>query len=163
MKRQYPYLKDVPFLDLIYGQHNQTTYTRITVLDWYERPLDTVEGRVLSGSISVNGDSAVRRTANLSVKIFDDSELYNNIDSLFSINKKIFIETGLKNNYAHLGADYYPDYSTVWFPFGVFIITACSVVHDLTGITVSLTLSDKMSLLNGTAGGVIPASTNFES
>ena len=163
MKKQYPYLKDTPFLDLIYGQHNQTVYTRIIVLDWYERPLEAVEGRVLSGSVSLNGDSSVRRTASLSVKIFNDSELYNNVDSLFSINKKIFIETGLKNNYAHLGEDFYPDYPTIWFPFGVFVITACSVTHDLTGVTINLTLNDKMCLLNGTAGGVIPASTNFES
>ena len=89
MKRNYPYLKDIPFLDLIYGQHNQTVYTRITILDWAERPLENFEGRVLSASMSVNGDSSVRRTANLSVKILDDSELYNNVDSLISINKKI--------------------------------------------------------------------------
>ena len=163
MKRNYPYLKDIPFLDLIYGQHNQTVYTRITILDWAERPLENFEGRVLSASMSVNGDSAVRRTANLSVKILDNNELYNNVDSLISINKKIFIETGLKNNYAHLGEDYYPDYPTIWFPFGTFVITSCSVNHDSSGVTVSLTLSDKMCLLNGSAGGVIPASTNFES
>ena len=163
MKRSYPYLKDIPFLDLIYGQQNKTVYTRITVLDWAERPLQDIEGRVLSASISCNGDSAVRRTANLSIKILDNSELYTNIESLISINKKIFLETGLKNNYAHLGEDYYPNYKTVWFPFGVYVITSCSITHDLTGVTVNLSLSDKMCLLNGTAGGVIPASTNFES
>ena len=163
MKRHYPYLTDIEFLDKIYDQHVQSTFVEITVLDWWERPIQQVQGRVISGSVSINGDSAVRRTANLSIKIFDNNELYNNIDSLFSINKKLFIETGLKNNLRHLGSDYYPEYDTIWFPFGTFIITNCSVNHDASGVTISLTLNDKMALLNGNAGGIIPASTNFES
>ena len=163
MKKYYPYLQDYIFLDKIYTQHNQTTYTKVTVLDWSERPIQEVQGRVLSASISINGDSSVRRTANLSIKILDYNELYTNIDSLFSINKKVFIETGFKNNIRHFGKEYYPDYDIIWFPLGTYVITSYNVVHDLTGITLSLTLSDKMCLLNGTAGGVIPASVNFES
>ena len=69
MKKNYPYLKDFNFLKLLYGQHNKTTYANITVLDWAERPLQAVEARIISASCSVNGDSSVRRTANLTVKI----------------------------------------------------------------------------------------------
>lgn len=163
MKRHYPYLTNTKFLDAIYDQHNQSTFVEITVLDWWERPIKQVQGRVINGSVSLNGDSSIRRTANLTVKILDESELYTNIDSLFSINKKIFIETGLKNNLRHLGNEYYPEYETIWFPFGTFVITGYSVNHDSSGITVSLSLSDKMALLNGTAGGIIPTSVNFES
>ena len=163
MRRSYPYLNDIEFLNKIYDQHNQTVYTEITVLDWYERPVKQIQGRVLSASISVNGDSAVRRTANLSVKIFDNNELYTNIDSLLSINKKIFIETGLLNNIGHLSGLNYPSYKIIWFPFGTYAISSYSINHDATGVTVNLSLSDKMCLLNGSMGGVIPASTNFES
>ena len=163
MKKYYPYLQDYIFLDKIYTQHNQTTFTKITVLDWAERPIQEVQGRVLSASCSINGDSAVRRTANLSIKILDYNEIYTNIDSLFSINKKIFMETGLKNNYRHFGEDYYPEYDIIWFPLGTYVITGCSITHDLTGVTLNLNISDKMCLLNGTAGGTIPASVNFES
>ena len=163
MKKYYPYLQDYIFLDKIYTQHNQTTFTKITVLDWAERPIQEVQGRVLSASCSINGDSAVRRTANLSIKILDYNEIYTNIDSLFSINKKIFMETGLRNNYRHFGQDYYPEYDIIWFPLGTYVITGCSITHDLTGVTLNLNISDKMCLLNGTAGGTIPASVNFES
>ena len=163
MVNNYPYLNDLTFLDKIYKQHNRSIYTKITVLDWDERPIQEVQGRTISASISENGDSSVRRTANLSVKIFNDDELYSNIDSLFSINKKIFIELGLNNGFAHLGANYYSDYPIVWFPFGVMIISNYSINHDTSGVTISLSLNDKMSLLNGDAGGTIPASTNFES
>ena len=161
MQKKYPYLKDTSFLDKIYGQHNKIIYSKITSLDWQERRLQDVEGKIISGSMSVNGDSSTRRTSNLSVKILNSDELYNNVDSLFSINKKIYLEIGLKNNFAHLG--YYSDYPIVWFPFGVFIINNYSLNRDNTGVTINLSLADKMSLLNGYAGGTIPASTNFES
>lgn len=163
MIKKYPYLQDIDFLNKIYGQHNRSVYINATVLDWAERPLQDVKGKVISASISENGDSSVRRTANLSVKILDADELYNNIDSLFSINKKIFLETGLSNNFCHLGDRYYPNYPIIWFPFGVMIIQSCSVTHDVSGVTLNLSLGDKMCLLNGDAGGTIPASTNFES
>ena len=161
MQKKYPYLKDTPFLDKTYDQHNKVIYSKITSLDWQERRLQDVEGKIISGSMSVNGDSSTRRTANLSVKILNSDELYNNIDSLFSINKKVYLEVGLKNNFTHLGQ--YSDYPIVWFPFGVFIINNYSLNRDNTGVTINLSLTDKMSLLNGYAGGTIPASTNFES
>lgn len=164
MKRKYPYLKDTQFLDLLYGQHNKTIYSKIIVLDWQEKEIEHIEGRTISGSISCNGDSTVRRTANLSIKIFNEDELYQNPESLFSINKKVYLEIGLRNNLLHLGEDYYPEYPIIWFPFGTYIIQSYSLSHDTSnGVTLNLSLGDKMCLLNGEAGGVIPASTNFES
>lgn len=162
MVKNYPYLKDIDFLNKIYGQHNKTTYVTITVLDWKERPVKEIQGKVISGSISVNGSSSTRRTANLSVYIQKADELYQNIDSLFSINKKISIETGVRNGFRHQGL--YSSYPIIWFPFGVYITQNYSINRDgSNGITLSLSLGDKMSLLNGDAGGTIPASTNFES
>ena len=161
MVKQYPYLNNISFLNKIYGQHNKTHYVKITVLDWHERIVKEIQGQVISASMSVNGDSSVRRTANLSVKILDNDELYKNSDSLFAINKKVFLEVGIKNNFAHLNQ--YRDYPTIWFPFGVMIIQNGSITHDMNGIVLNLSLGDKMSLLNGDAGGVIPASVNFES
>jgi hypothetical protein len=158
--KNYPYLKDLSFLNQLYKQHNKTVYVRVTVLDWSERFVSEVQGKIISGSISINGDSVVRRTANLSVHIKDESEIYNNPDSLFAINKKIFLETGLVNNFTN---SYSEDFPIIWFPHGIFIIQSFSISHDNTGVTVSLSLGDKMSLLNGDSGGVIPASVNFES
>ena len=164
MIKKYPYLKDIEFLNKIYGLHNQTIYSQITVLDWQEKRVADIQGKVINGSVSVNGDSSVRRTANLSVFIQNYEELYNNVDSLFNINKKVFIEIGIKNTIRHLSPYNYPEYETIWFPFGTFIIQNVSVSHDLSnGVNLTMSLSDKMSLLNGDAGGVIPATTNFES
>ena len=161
--KRYPYLKDIDFLNKIYNLHNKTLYTNITILDWEEQRLQEMQGRVTNASMSVNGDSAVRRTLNLSLYIKDYDELYQNKDSLFTINKKVFVEVGLKNSIAHLSDTNYPEYPIIWFPFGVFIISNLSLTRDLQGTNISLSLNDKMSLLNGEAGGTIPASTNFES
>ena len=163
MIKKYPYLKDIEFLNKIYGLHNQTIYTQITVLDWEEKRIADIQGKVMSGSMSVNGDSAVRRTASLSVFINSYEELYNSVDSLFNINKKVFIEVGIKNTIGHLSSYNYPDYPIIWFPFGTFIIQNVSISHDINGVSLSMSLGDKMCLLNGDAGGIIPASTNFES
>ena len=161
MVKKYPYLNDINFLNKIYGHHNKTIYTTITSLDWHERPLKALEGKVVSGSISINGDSSVRRTANLKVQIFNYDELYDSVDSLFSINKKVYLEIGLVNNFAHLG--YYSNYPIIYFPFGVFVIKDESISYNDKGADISLTLNDKMALLNGSCGGVLPAAVNFES
>ena len=163
MIKNYPYLSDIDFLNKIYGLHNKTLYVNITVLDWQERRIQDIQGRVTSCSMSVNGDSAVRRTVNMGVYIKSYDELYNNPDSLFNINKKVFIEVGLKNTLRHLSNNNYPDYPIIWFPFGTFIVQSISVSRDSSGVSLSMSLGDKMCLLNGTAGGTIPASTNFES
>ena len=163
MIKKYPYLNDINFLNKIYSLHNKTLYTNITALDWRERRLEEIQGRTTSCSISINGDSAVRRTINMSVYIKSYDELYNNPDSLFTINKKVFIEIGLKNTIGHLSEYNYPDYPIIWFPFGVYVIQSASINRDSGGVNLSMTLGDKMCLLNGTAGGTIPASTNFES
>ncbi len=163
MIKKYPYLSDVNFLNKIYGQHNRTNYVLITSLDWNERPIKEVQGKITAGTININGDSSVRRTANLSIKVLDDDSNYLDLNNLFAINKKIFIETGFNNGFTHLGDSYYSSYPIIWFPFGTFIIQTYSITHDSSGIMINLTLGDKMCLLNGTAGGTIPASTNFES
>ena len=164
MIKSYPYLKDIDFLNKIYRLHNRTVYSNILILDWDENVLQEIQGRVTSASISINGDSSVRRTMNLSVYITGYDELYQNVDSLFTINKKVFVEFGLKNTIRHLSEQNYPGEPIIWFPFGVYVISTVSVSLDnSSGCTLSITLNDKMSLLNGEAGGTIPASTNFES
>jgi hypothetical protein len=49
----------------------------------------------------------------------------------------------------------------VWFPLGIYVIFNPNVSHSASGVTISIQLRDKMCLLNGDAGGVIPAATTF--
>ena len=77
---------------------------------------------------------------------------------LFSINKKIFIEIGIKNE-----TDEYQEYPILWFPQGVFYINSFSMNSSTSSaVNINLSLKDKMSLLNGDAGGVLPSTVQFD-
>ena len=59
-------LYDAEFLKKLDEQHEHTTYVRIQALTFDEQPLDKLEGRVTSGSINLDGKSAIRRSCSLS-------------------------------------------------------------------------------------------------
>ena len=158
MRRDYKYLKDDAFLKEINHSQVQEQFVKITVLDWLERPIKEVQGIVTGGSLNLNGSSAMRRTANFSVYIENEEGAnITEIDNMFSLNKKISLEIGYLNIYNR-----YKEYDIIWFPLGVFIIGNPSISHSTSGVTLSLSCKDKMCLLNGDVGGVIPASTQFD-
>jgi len=98
----------------------------------------------------------MRRTGNISL-IADDYE--NDLTTtahLLSINKKIEVLIGFVNT-----TDEYLDYPMLWFPQGTYVIISPNISHNNQGINISLTLHDKMALLNGECGGTLPASVVF--
>jgi hypothetical protein len=98
----------------------------------------------------------MRRTA--SIQLIADNAINNltKIDNLISLNKKVIIEIGIKND-----TNKYLQYPIFWFPQGYFIIVGASIDHSSEGTKINLTLHDKMALLNGECGGTIPAPVNF--
>ena len=156
MVYRYPYLKDKDFLMEFFREQNQEQVVKITALNFNEKPIKSIEGQVQSGSISINGNSSVRRTANLTMVVDDDAANLVKTGGLFSLNKKVKIEIGLINF-----SDRYTDFPILWFPQGVFVIMEVSLSHSTSGVSLSLQLKDKMVLLNGECGGVIPASNVF--
>ena len=156
MKRNYKYLNDSKFLERLDTQRQQTQYVKITLLNWEEKEIEEIQGIISGGNININGDSSVRRTCNLSMIVDEGNMKITNPSNLISINKKIFLEIGLKNI-----TDQYTDYDIIWYPQGTYVVTACSSSHSTSGTTLSINLQDKMCLLNGTCGGVIPTSVEF--
>ena len=158
MKKVYEYSSDKSFLELIDNEHLKEQFVKITVLDWKERPIQEVQGIVTGGNLNLDGNSNVRRTVNLSCYI-DKEENANitSLDNLFSINKKMYLEIGYVNT-----TDQYTKYEKIWFPQGTFVMIAPSLSHSTGGASLQVSLRDKMCLLNGECGGVIPASTQFD-
>ena len=157
MKNNYPYLHDSAFLKQLIGLHVKQYFVKIAILNWQEKFVESIEGRVISANINIDGQSIIRRTATLSIMI---DELINNITStenLLSINKKVNLQIGFLNN-----TQKYKEYDFLWFPLGVYVITSNSISHSDSGLVASLQLKDKMCLLNGECGGTIPASTVFD-
>lgn len=171
MHKEYPYLQDsyIYQTDIEWEKRNilkdidnflnQRQYIKIILLDWDEDPIKEIEGEISSGSISKNGDSPIRRTAQLTCAVDANSYSVDDGKADFAINKKVFIEIGVKNE-----TDYYPDYPIFWFPEGVFFIGSFSVNAGSAASTViTLSLKDKMAMLNGDVGGTLPATVIFDS
>lgn len=153
---KYNYLKDSSFLEKLVREKVQENFIKIIILDLKEKPIKEIQGYATGGSLNLDGKSSVRRTGNLTMYVENRTNDLTDIKHIFSINKKVKIETGFLNT-----TSYYPNHNIIWFPLGTFIITNPSISHSGSGINISLSLKDKMTLLNGECGGVIPASTIF--
>lgn len=156
MNKKYSYLYDSDFLKQVDLQKNKEQLAKITVLDWAENPIQDITGIVTGGSLNIDGSSAVRRTCNLNIYIKDTENNITNINHFLSLNKKVKVEIGFKNT-----TKKYLDYEIIWFPIGTYVIITPSISHSTSGTSVSLQLKDKMCLLNGDVGGVLPASVTF--
>ena len=152
----YEYLNDIDFLQELDSQHLRTTYAKIILLSFDEKPLKEIQGQITSGSMSVNGSSAVRRTINLTMLASLENSNIMNIDNEIAINKKVKIFIGLKNT-----LNKYTNHDIIWFPLGVYILSSANVSRNTNGWSISLSGKDKMCQLDGTCGGVLPATTIF--
>ena len=100
----------------------------------------------------------MRRSGSLSIAVDARSYSVDDGQADFAINKKIYIELGVRND-----TDRYPDYPIFWFPEGVFFISGFAINSSATGTTnINLTLKDKMAMLNGEIGGTLPAAVTFD-
>ena len=88
---QSNYLNDKDFLVKLDLNRNKKTYVKINILNADERSVRSIEGRVSSGSINIDGSSSMRRTCNLTFIADKNENDLTNVDNLLSINKKIKI------------------------------------------------------------------------
>ena len=154
-----PYLRDKDFLKIIDRSSFKEEFAKITILNWQERPIDEIQGKVSSGTLNINGSSSLRRTCNLTILIDENNSNITSVKNSLSINKKIKLDIGIKNNTSQ-----YSEYDIIWFPLGTYIISSVSITNTNSQITsASLQLKDKMCLLNGECGGLLPASVTFSS
>lgn len=142
---------DTDFLNTLIQQHNKVIYARIISLTTQEQPVEAIEGIIQSGSINIDGTSAVRRVCNLTLttKLLNINEIY------WGFTTRIKIEVGLKNDIN----DSYD--KIIWFPQGIFILTDFKTSQQVNNYTITLSGKDKMCLLNGDVGGNFNAETNL--
>lgn len=142
---------DFEFLKKLDRQKHRTIYARITALTFEETPIETIEGRITGGSISVDGASVVRRSCSLTMvaQEFDFSNFY------WGISTKFKLEVGIANEVDTS----YPD--TIWFPQGIYVITSINTSRSTNNFTITIQGKDKMCLLNGEVGGSLESSVDF--
>ena len=135
----------------------RTHYAKIILLSFDDKPIREIQGNITAGSLSVNGSSSVRRTISLTMLADEHNSNIEDIDNEISINKKVKVLVGYTNplkSYAYYG-------DIIWFPCGVFVLSSASVSRSTSGWNISISGKDKMCLLDGTAGGIFPASITF--
>lgn len=134
-------------------------FIKIIILNWAEQPIEEIQGRATGGSINLNGNSSIRRTANINILIDSDNADITNVKNSLSISKKVKLEIGLKNY-----SNQYTEYPIIWYPLGVYVISSVQISHSTgANVVATLQLKDKMCLLNGECGGTLPASVTFDS
>lgn len=154
----FEYLNDMDFLIQLDKLHMRVQYAKIILLSFKdEEPIKEIQGSITSGNLSVNGSSAIRRTITLTMLASIDNSNLEDIDNEISINKKIKVLIGYDNplkSYKNYG-------DIIWFPCGLFVLSSANISRSTSGWNISITGKDKMCLLDGTAGGTLPASITF--
>ena len=133
MKIYYNYLSDTDFLKELSKIPVKTYFVHITVLSWDEQPVTAIEGRVISANFNIDGQSSVRRTANLSIVLDQNMTQIMDAENVLSINKKINVQIGYYNN-----TQSYPEYNILWFPLGTYIVISCATSESDSGLVASL-------------------------
>ena len=156
MTYDFPYLKDSVFLKKFDELKLKEQYVKLIVLTFDEMPIQEIQGKVTGGNFTLDGSSGMRRTGNLSMIADEYENDLTDTKHLLSINKKVEVLIGFVNT-----TNEYTEYDMLWFPQGIYVIISPNISHNSDGVNISLTLHDKMALLNGECGGTLPASVTF--
>ncbi len=131
---------------MIVLQHsaNPMLKLNIEVLDSNQKIIDMLSCGITSGSMSINGESDVRRTANFVVQPTLKEKIKLTENSLLWLNKDIRMSVGLYNprirNYKY-------------YPLGCYVYTDTSGTYDATTDNLTINCADFMKKLDGTKNG----------
>ena len=131
---------------LIILQHSADPHLKlnIEVLDSNQKIIDTLNCGLTGGSMSINGESDVRRTANFTIQPTLKEKIKLTEDSLLWLNKDIKISVGLYNPRTK-------DYK--YYPLGYYVYTDTSGTYDATTDNLTINCADFMKKLDGTKNG----------
>lgn len=118
---------------------------KINILNKDLATIDSLIGQTISDNYSINVDSDIRRTYNLTLNVSKDYDI-------LSIYKKIWID---KLFQIFLGVEDLSTSEILWYPFGVFTFDQATYTINDSSYTLQLNCIDLVALLNGTLSGQI--------
>lgn len=129
-------------IQLLY-QKSKRLYTKIALLNFDMKTIDSIEGIAIDGNYSVSASSDIRRTFSCNIHVTRRSNIasYNVYDWL---NKYLHIYIGIENIRTK---------EPVWYSIGLYVVTQNGFQYDSTTNTLSLTCSDLVAKLNDTISG----------
>lgn len=108
--------------------------------------LETLECGLISGSISINADSDIRRQANIECIPIKNKRLRLEKDSIIWINRKIKLYIGLYDIHYR---------KWIYYPMGIFFFSDYGATYNATTNTISLSLVDSWCNLDGSRNGIV--------
>lgn len=152
---------EAKFLEELGKRNLRTQYIKMILLSWDEKTIvREIQGHITAGNLNGNASSAVRRTINFTMLASEENSDLENVDNDISIAKKFQVYVGYKNPRIP-GWGKYDDEDIIYFNCGMFVISTANASQSINGWTINVTAKDKMCLLDGSAGGVLPASITF--
>ncbi len=131
---------------MIVLQHsaNPCLKLKTDILDKKKKIIGSIEWGLQGGSMSINGESDVRRTANFTVQPTLKGKVKLTENSILWLNKDIQISIGLYNPRIR-------DYK--YYPLGCYVYTDTSGTYDATTDNLTINCADFMKKLDGTKNG----------
>lgn len=135
---------------LIVLQHSANPHLKlnIEVLDSGQKIIGTLNCGITSGSMSINGQSDIRRTANFVVQPTLKEKIKLTENSLLWLNKDIRLSIGLYNPRTK---------QYKYYPLGCYVYTDTSGTYDATNDNLTINCEDFMKKLDGTKNGQLGA------
>ncbi|MDE5866677.1 MAG: hypothetical protein K2H31_08785, partial [Lachnospiraceae bacterium] len=135
---------------LVVLQHSSDPHLKlhIEVLDSNQKIIDTLNCGLTGGSMSINGESDVRRTANFIIQPSLKGKIKLTENSLLWLNKDIRISVGLYNPRTK---------QYKYYPLGYYVYTDTSGTYDATTDSLTINCADFMKKLDGTKNGQLGA------
>ncbi len=125
-----------------------TIKLKIDVLDANQKIIGNLECGIQSGSMSINSESDIRRTANFIVQPTLKEKLKLTENSLLWLNKDIRVSVGLYNPRIK-------EYK--YYPLGYYVYTDTSGTYDAVTDSLTVNCADFMKKLDGTKNGQLGA------
>ena len=126
----------------------RNTRIKVDILNFNFQTINSLEGKVIDGSISIDATSDIRRTCSLSLAV-------ERTDNMISPGGELWLDKFIK---VYMGIDNPRDgNNTVWWNMGIFLINNPNTVYNVNTRTVSFEGLDLMAKLTGRRNGQLPA------
>ena len=136
----------------IVNQNVKELFVTIDILNKDMKVIDSIEGKLISDSFSIDANSAVRRTYSMELQITDDT-------MLIGENNRIWMDKYIR---PYVGIKEFRTGNIIRYLKGTYTILDGNYTYDATTNQLSLSCSDLMSELNGERNGALKSSIKFE-
>jgi hypothetical protein len=103
----------------VLGQPSKKLYVKLELLNTDFLPIDTLDGEILSGNISIDANTDIRRTANL--KFIVNKKYIVNENSRIWFNKYVKIYLGIETLRGH---------EILYYPKGIYVFKEDNYQYD---------------------------------